>query len=72
MTTSTRPGHAPMAHFPVIDDCLQVGGLPLPELAARVGQTPFYAYDRHLLAARVPALLAQRAGPAFPGPSRAG
>ena len=62
-----------MVQFPVVDDCLQVGGLPLPlpELAARIGQTPFYAYDRHLLAARVPALLARRAGPAFPGPSRA-
>ncbi|MBK5930577.1 pyridoxal-dependent decarboxylase, exosortase A system-associated [Halochromatium salexigens] len=56
--TSSRPGHAPMAHFPVIDDCLQVGGIPLPQLAARVGQTPFYAYDRQLLDARVQALRA--------------
>ena len=31
---------------------LHVGGLPLARLAARVGQTPFYAYDRSLLAAR--------------------
>ena len=49
----TRPGHAPMDQFPVVDDCLQVGGLPLTRLAERVGQTPFYAYDRQLLTRRV-------------------
>ncbi|MDO8888606.1 MAG: pyridoxal-dependent decarboxylase, exosortase A system-associated [Hydrogenophaga sp.] len=35
---------------------LCVGGLPLTRLAERVGQTPFYAYDRALLAARVAAV----------------
>jgi len=48
-----RPVHAPMAQFPVVDDCLQVGGIPLTRLAARVGRTPFYAYDRRLLQERV-------------------
>jgi len=38
------------------DGELIVGGLPLSRLAAQVGQTPFYAYDRSLLAARVQAL----------------
>jgi len=42
-----------MQQFGVQDDCLAVGGLSLPRLAARVGQTPFYAYDRQLLDARV-------------------
>jgi diaminopimelate decarboxylase len=42
-----------MRQFPVIDDCLQVGGIPLTQLTARVGQTPFYAYDRRLLDERV-------------------
>ena len=42
-----------MTQFAVVDDCLVVGGMPLPRLAARVGQTPFYAYDRALLDARV-------------------
>jgi diaminopimelate decarboxylase len=42
-----------MRQFPVIDDCLQVGGVPLTQLAIRVGQTPFYAYDRRLLDERV-------------------
>ena len=42
-----------MHQFPVVDDCLQIGGIPLTQLAARVGQTPFYAYDRRLLDERV-------------------
>ncbi len=48
-----RPVHAPMTQFPVVDDCLQVGGIPLTRLAARVGRTPFYAYDRRRLTERV-------------------
>jgi diaminopimelate decarboxylase len=42
-----------MDQFPVVDDCLVVGGIPLPELARRVGRTPFYAYDRRLISERV-------------------
>ena len=51
--SSTRPAHAPMIQFPVVNDCLQVGGVPLTELARRVGRTPFYAYDRRLITQRV-------------------
>jgi diaminopimelate decarboxylase len=47
------PRHAPMHQFAVQDDCLVVGGIPLPRLAAIVGRTPFYAYDRSLLDMRV-------------------
>nr|MCU0808502.1 pyridoxal-dependent decarboxylase, exosortase A system-associated [Candidatus Contendobacter sp.] len=50
--TAGRPSHWPMLQFPVIDDCLWIGGLPLTQLAARVGQTPFYAYDRRVLGER--------------------
>ena len=50
---AARPVHWPMSQFPVVDDCLQVGGLSLLQLAARVGQTPFYAYDRRLIDERV-------------------
>jgi len=50
------PVHAPMNQFPVLDGELVVGGERLSLLAARVGQTPFYAYDRSLLRARVAAL----------------
>jgi diaminopimelate decarboxylase len=42
-----------MTQFPVVDDCLQVGGIPLTELARRTGRTPFYAYDRRLITQRV-------------------
>lgn len=44
--------------FPVCEDELLVGGLKLTQLAARVGRTPFYAYDRSLIAARVAQLRA--------------
>ena len=48
-----RPVHAPMSQVPVVDDCLHIGGIPLTRLAARIGRTPFYAYDRRLLKERV-------------------
>ncbi|AKU13551.1 diaminopimelate decarboxylase [Azoarcus sp. CIB] len=52
-SASAAPVHAPMSQFPIRNGELIVGGVPLTRLAARVGQTPFYAYDRHLLGARV-------------------
>jgi diaminopimelate decarboxylase len=39
--------------FPIIDGELIVGGLPLSQLARQVGRTPFYAYDRDRIAARI-------------------
>ena len=50
---SNRPSHSPNTLFPVVDDCLTVGGRPLTRLARQVGRTPFYAYDRALLDRRV-------------------
>lgn len=52
------PGHAPMDQFDVADGELLIGGVPLSRLAARVGRTPFYAYDRSLLTQRVAELRA--------------
>jgi diaminopimelate decarboxylase len=46
----------PQLLFPVLDGELHVGGSPLTEVAMRVGRTPFYAYDRDLLAKRVRAM----------------
>src|SRR3954463_16552824 len=51
--SNQRIAHARMIQFPVVDDCLQVGGIALTRLAQRVGSTPFYAYDRRLISARV-------------------
>ena len=42
-----------MSQWPVVDDCLVVGGMPLTRFAHRVGRTPFYAYDRARLTERV-------------------
>jgi diaminopimelate decarboxylase len=50
--------HPAMARFPAVDGELSVGGVRLSLLAERVGQTPFYAYDRALLKARVDELRA--------------
>jgi diaminopimelate decarboxylase len=54
--TEKPPVHHIDSPYLVIDDCLQVGGVPLPQLAKRVGSTPFYAYDRRLIAERVAGL----------------
>jgi len=50
------PRHATMDQFAQVDGELLVGGQRLSHLAERVGQTPFYAYDRALIRARVLAL----------------
>lgn len=50
---SDSPVHAPMDQFAVTNGELEVGNVPLTRLAARVGQTPFYAYDRALVRTRV-------------------
>ena len=57
-----RPKHAALTQFPVVDDVLQVGGMALTRLAERIGATPFYAYDRAALTARV-ALLREHLPP---------
>lgn len=44
--------------FPTRDGELLVGGRPISALAAEIGSTPFYAYDRALIAARVAELRA--------------
>ncbi|MFN9195318.1 MAG: pyridoxal-dependent decarboxylase, exosortase A system-associated [Pseudomonadota bacterium] len=52
------PTHAPMSQWPLRDGERLVGSEPLSRLAARVGQTPFYAYSRPLLRQRVAELRA--------------
>jgi diaminopimelate decarboxylase len=42
-----------VASFCVDGGSLCVGGVPIEQLAQRVGSTPFFAYDRNLLTARV-------------------
>lgn len=45
--------HPAIRRFRVVDNCIQVGGVPVDRLADRVGQTPFYAYDREMMTGRV-------------------
>ena len=58
MTPKAAPQHVPMSQFATEDGELLIGGQPVSRLAERVGRTPFYAYDRSLLQARVAALRA--------------
>ena len=48
-TSKPIPKHAPMDQFAVVDKVLQIGGIPLTELAAQMGEAPFYAYDRNVI-----------------------
>ncbi|WP_434063891.1 pyridoxal-dependent decarboxylase, exosortase A system-associated [Roseateles subflavus] len=52
------PVHAPMLQFRTEGPDLIVAGQPLRALAASLGQTPFYVYDRALLQQRSQALRA--------------
>ncbi len=51
--SNSPPEHAPLVQFPVLGDCLQIGGISLTRLAQRVGATPFYAYDRQKITERI-------------------
>lgn len=46
-------GHPTIDAFARADGALAVGGVPLERLAARVGSTPFFAYDRALITRRI-------------------
>ncbi len=45
--------HAPMTQFPIKNGELVVGGVPLTRLAAQIGRTPFYVYERNAISRRV-------------------
>ena len=57
-STRTKPRHAPMDQFAVVNNCLQIGGRSLTEIAAQLGSTPFYAYDSAVMTAQVDKLRA--------------
>ena len=39
--------------FETSKGCLVIGGMSLPRLAEKIGQTPFFAYSRDLITGRV-------------------
>jgi len=49
----TQPRHHNSPLFSTRDNELVIGNTKLTQLAQRIGQTPFYAYDRQLLTQRV-------------------
>jgi len=53
MTDTPRQTANILHGFAVVDGSLCVGNMPLSRLATRIGSTPFFAYDRRLLNARV-------------------
>ena len=53
MSPRTLPVHASVEAFPVLDNCLVVGGTKLTQLAEQVGRTPFYVYDSAFIAKRL-------------------
>ena len=58
MQKTAAPTHAAMIQFACNGDQLLVGDIPITRLTERVGQTPYYAYDRKLIKARVAELRA--------------
>jgi len=50
---NTSLPHAAPANFSVEKHQLLLGGIPIDRLSERIGQTPYYAYDRKLIRARV-------------------
>lgn len=53
MSEKATVRHPSIGAFAVRNGCLEIGGLALTRLAERIGQTPFFAYDRRLLDARI-------------------
>lgn len=53
MSEKQVPVHTDMNQWPVADNCLQIGGRSLVEVAAEQPRTPFYAYDGDLMRQRV-------------------
>jgi diaminopimelate decarboxylase len=45
--------HSTIASYEVGNGCLSFGGVALTRLAERVGQTPFFVYERRLIDARI-------------------
>ena len=50
--TTTNPSRHP-ERFDMVGDELVVGGVPVRRLTARVGSTPYFAYDRDAITCRV-------------------
>lgn len=54
-----QPGHAAINAFGCCNGALQIGDYPINRLAQRLGQTPFYAYERAAIVQRLQQLRQQ-------------
>jgi diaminopimelate decarboxylase len=59
MNKPQTPKHCELPYFPSEGGQLMVGGLAIEHLAKEVGHTPFYAYDRAVIDARIAMLRRQ-------------
>jgi len=53
MTVAVTSSHATIQRFLVADGSLHIGGIPVGLLAARAGDTPFFAYERAAISRRI-------------------
>ncbi|NVJ49841.1 MAG: pyridoxal-dependent decarboxylase, exosortase A system-associated [Gammaproteobacteria bacterium] len=60
--TSAKPRHCPMDQFATAGHQLLVNQVPITQLVDRVGQTPFYAYDRSVIKQNIAQLRAELPG----------
>ncbi|NOR71684.1 MAG: pyridoxal-dependent decarboxylase, exosortase A system-associated [Methylomarinum sp.] len=51
--SKTPPQHDTSYSFPTHDNEIFIGGIKVSQLAQRIGQTPFYVYDRQRLSQRI-------------------
>jgi diaminopimelate decarboxylase len=53
MTLAVTSSHPTIQRFLVADGSLHIGGIPVGQLAARAGDTPFFAYERAAISRRI-------------------
>jgi len=53
MTVAVTSSHPTIQRFLIADGSLHIGGVPVGQLAARAGDTPFFAYERAAISRRI-------------------
>jgi diaminopimelate decarboxylase len=53
MTLAVTSSHPTIQRFLIADGSLHIGGIPVGQLAARAGNTPFFAYERAAISRRI-------------------
>jgi len=53
MNKKQKPVHAQMTQFAHDDNCLLLAGMPITQVADRIGISPFYVYDKSVIEKRI-------------------